>query len=94
MSSQDSLQTVSLTLCGQCIMGAGGECHTPGCALWMNRAPDLPLTVEPALPAVDTIAALDVVLSLARTCDYPHPDAAESIRQVQQLRAKIREGLR
>lgn len=32
-------------LCQRCIDGAGGECHTPGCGLWMNRAPDVPLTV-------------------------------------------------
>lgn len=42
-----SLRKVTLTLCEPCIQGAGGECHTPGCALWMNRAPDIPINLEP-----------------------------------------------
>lgn len=28
-------------LCDLCLDGAGGECHTPGCIMWLNRAPDL-----------------------------------------------------
>ena len=31
-------------LCRYCISGAGGECHSPGCALFLNRAPDIPVT--------------------------------------------------
>lgn len=31
------------TLCSACIDGEGGECHTPGCIMWLNRAPDLSL---------------------------------------------------
>lgn len=41
-------------LCRYCISGGGGECHSPGCALFLNRAPDIPVT-EPMcrpLPAV------------------------------------------
>jgi hypothetical protein len=38
-----SLTTVTLVLCNACLGGEGGECHTPGCALWMNRAPDVPV---------------------------------------------------
>jgi hypothetical protein len=38
-----SLVRVTLVLCGDCLAGVGGECHTPGCALWMNRAPDVPI---------------------------------------------------
>ena len=37
------VRDVTISLCELCINGAGGECHTPGCALWMNRAPDLPV---------------------------------------------------
>lgn len=37
------LVRVSLVLCSSCLAGVGGECHTPGCALWMNRAPDVPI---------------------------------------------------
>ena len=42
-----SLREVTLTLCHLCESGRGGECHTPGCALWMNRAPDVPLELDP-----------------------------------------------
>jgi hypothetical protein len=39
--TSDDLQPV--LLCTLCRSGAGGQCHTPGCALWMNRAPDVPV---------------------------------------------------
>ncbi len=35
------LEVVTLVLCADCLDGKGGECHTPGCALWMKRAPDV-----------------------------------------------------
>lgn len=35
--------TGSFLACKACLDGKGGECHTPGCVFWMNRAPDLPL---------------------------------------------------
>lgn len=41
------VRKVTLWLCDLCLNGAGGECHTPGCALWINRAPDLPLLRSP-----------------------------------------------
>lgn len=37
------LHQVTTTICSLCLDGAGGECHTPGCALWLCRAPDMPL---------------------------------------------------
>jgi hypothetical protein len=37
------LRRVTLNLCEPCINGEGGECHTPGCALWMHSAPDIPI---------------------------------------------------
>jgi hypothetical protein len=40
---EDVLVQVTLTLCEQCLNGDSGQCHTAGCALWLNRAPDLPL---------------------------------------------------
>lgn len=43
---EDELQTVTLNVCALCLRGSGGECHTPGCAFWMNRAPDIPLTIQ------------------------------------------------
>lgn len=39
--TESGLNIVTLTLCDFCLDGAGGECHVPGCALWMNRAPDV-----------------------------------------------------
>jgi hypothetical protein len=36
-------ELTSVLLCGRCMAGEGGECHTPGCALWLNRAPDVPM---------------------------------------------------
>lgn len=46
-----SLHRVTLTLCSLCLSGAGGECHTPGCDLWMHAAPDTRVYVDhdPAL---------------------------------------------
>lgn len=40
-ADRTALRHVSLWLCGLCLSGAGGECHSPGCALYLNRAPDL-----------------------------------------------------
>jgi len=34
----------AIDLCDACMRAEGSECHTPGCALWLNRVPDLPLT--------------------------------------------------
>ena len=36
------LRRVTLDICEPCIEGAGGECHTPGCAFWMRMAPEWP----------------------------------------------------
>ena len=38
---------VQMHLCELCLNGEGGQCHTPGCALWINRAPDLSLRLSP-----------------------------------------------
>jgi hypothetical protein len=35
----------SIWLCDMCVSGEGGECHSPGCALFLNRAPDIPLQI-------------------------------------------------
>jgi hypothetical protein len=41
--AEDTLKRITLTLCAECVRGTGGECHTPGCALWMSKAPDVPI---------------------------------------------------
>lgn len=56
MGSEDTdprYHEVTLTLCALCLDGAGGECHSPGCALWINRAPDLPLRDHPFVHSID-----------------------------------------
>ena len=41
-----SLHRVALTLCSLCLLGEGGQCHTPGCAFWLKAAPDIALHLE------------------------------------------------
>ena len=38
-----TIRLVAISLCSLCLEGKGGECHVPGCALFINRAPDLPV---------------------------------------------------
>lgn len=33
------LTTVTIEVCGLCLDGSGGECHTKGCAFWWDQAP-------------------------------------------------------
>ena len=49
MHSDPRLNRVTMILCDLCLDGAGGECHVPGCALWLNRAPDISLRDNPAI---------------------------------------------
>lgn len=42
-----SLHKVTLILCSLCLNGEGGECHTPGCSLWLHRAPDTAIYLTP-----------------------------------------------
>lgn len=39
----ERLNYVEIVLCDACLDGVGGECHVPGCALWMSTAPDVPI---------------------------------------------------
>ena len=32
-----------MPICDQCLDGAGGKCHTPGCIFWGDFAPDAPI---------------------------------------------------
>jgi hypothetical protein len=43
-----SVHRITLDLCSLCITGAGGQCHTPGCSLWIHAAPDIPVSLSPA----------------------------------------------
>lgn len=40
------LKKIEITICDDCLAGDGDECHTPGCALFLNRTPDHPIMPE------------------------------------------------
>ncbi len=40
------LYRLTLLLCEYCVTGAGGQCHSPGCAMWIRSAPDVPITTD------------------------------------------------
>lgn len=44
---------VWLWLCELCLDGKGGECHSPGCALFLNRAPDVGIRNSPMVTFLD-----------------------------------------
>lgn len=46
VDGEPKVRRVIVNLCELCLNGAGGECHTPGCVLWLNRGPDLALHPE------------------------------------------------
>lgn len=48
-ADEPEVRPVTLNLCRLCTDGVGGECHVPGCALYMSQAPDI-------LPRIDTPA--------------------------------------
>jgi hypothetical protein len=61
--SDAKLNLVKLVLCDCCLDGAGGECHVPGCQLFLNRAPDLPIRGDPRV----TIYPLEETMDRAAT---------------------------
>lgn len=63
------LQEVTLTLCQPCLDGEGGQCHSPGCALWMTRAPDTPVTQH--LGEAEAMAAHERFQQRIRAGDGP-----------------------
>lgn len=62
---EPNVRLVTVGLCELCIGGAGGECHTPGCILWLNRAPDLALHAELIEDASATTAELARIRAMA-----------------------------
>lgn len=51
----------AIYLCDACIQGIGQQCHSPGCALFLNRCPDIPVHVLPygLCAQIDTIEEID-----------------------------------
>ena len=37
---------IAIRVCRPCLDGAGGQCHTPGCALWLHDMDTLPIARE------------------------------------------------
>jgi hypothetical protein len=56
---QIPVRLVQLRLCDPCLDGVGGECHTPGCSLWINRAPDLPIRNGVSVRIIDDPEIMD-----------------------------------
>lgn len=48
---------VQLWLCDLCLDGDGEQCHTPGCSLWLNRPPDMPIRNGAAVTVLDAAPA-------------------------------------
>lgn len=69
------VRLVQLWLCDPCLDGKGGECHTPGCSLWMRAAPDLPVREQPGVTVRDA-APLALVYGEA-ACDAIIDDEEE-----------------
>jgi hypothetical protein len=69
---------VQLWLCDLCLDGEGGQCHTPGCALWINRAPDISLRGNPAITILDAQAE-------------PAPELAAMTAERDEARAAVHE---
>ena len=47
MSEEPKVRPYKIWLCDLCVAGEDGECHVPGCALWLKSAPGVPLLPEP-----------------------------------------------
>lgn len=74
------LHRVTLDLCEGCISGQGGQCHTPGCILWIHDVDAIPLdrdriTFRGCTPSEDYItgylAALGNVEHAIRSGEAP-----------------------
>jgi hypothetical protein len=57
-----------ISLCDACVAGEGGECHTPGCALWCKSAPDVKLDTGRACIKMTEreLAAFNAAQAIAR----------------------------
>jgi hypothetical protein len=81
---EPTVHRVVLWLCSMCLDGEAGECHTPGCALWLNRAPDLSIRTSPMVESIDG-ATLDYETLTRRACpvhaDQEHGGEAEELRK-------------
>lgn len=84
MAEDVALYEVKLTLCALCVDGSGGECHVPGCALYMNRAPDTPL-----LSAQEQIAEASDDFVYTEEYVSPHPLCCDVCKNMRVVMAEI-----
>lgn len=73
--TEPTVHKVTLWMCSLCLDGAGGECHSPGCALWINRAPDMSLRDNPMVESIDGVG-FDCETLKRKTMPAPAPDGA------------------
>lgn len=92
MTDNTAVRTVKIDLCDLCIAGKGGECHTPGCALWINRAPDLRIDTHPSfeiVPATEAAAEDALHEWLVEVLNYSPTDALVTNQHVEELAAYL-----
>lgn len=70
-TDEPNVRRVIVNLCDLCIGGAGGECHTPGCILFLNRGPDMQLHPE-LIEDASTDALFAQVEALRAKLNTPH----------------------
>jgi hypothetical protein len=77
------VRLVRLYLCDICTGGGGGECHVPGCALYANRAPDIP----PSLVSDDGHSAGLALIDDREWVRERYIEARDLLAEVRELRA-------
>jgi hypothetical protein len=73
------VRLVQLHLCDPCLDGTGEECHTPGCSLWMNRPPDLPLRNNQGVTVIDAAQQVAQAVTLPADLDPECRELCEAL---------------
>lgn len=45
----DGDELLDVKVCARCCAGLGGQCHTPGCSLWMHNVEAIPVNATQAV---------------------------------------------
>jgi hypothetical protein len=86
---------VEIRLCELCLSGAGGECHVPGCALFLRSAPDLrldPATDYATVPPGSVRVSEGAVRMVLRWLGYPRSNPALCRGALDEFDATVRHG--
>lgn len=80
--NEPKLTAVTVVLCNLCLDGKGGECHVPGCAMYLNRAPDLSLRdkVQTATTLRDQVREFHVAMNVPADAERPTVISEERLR--------------